>query len=214
MAEKVSDGLFSSPEPPAADVCAQLEPGDVDVYRFFLESPATVPECCTTVDMLPAEADKRILRLSERRLLRPSLTDPDKYEAVSPELAAAELAAPMQARAHQLMLDSEAVRRELSTLSSMYRASQRKYFAYASTEVLVDGDRVRQRLKDLPPRCRAACSRRTRPCRRRPRCGPGSSWTGRCSAAGSSSARCTRTPPAASTTRWSTCCCCRGWART
>jgi len=149
MAEKVSDGLFSSPEPPAADVCAQLEPGDVDVYRFFLESPATVPECCTTVDMLPAEADKRILRLSERRLLRPSLTDPDKYEAVSPELAAAELAAPMQARAHQLMLDSEAVRRELSTLSSMYRASQRKYFAYASTEVLVDGDRVRQRLKDL-----------------------------------------------------------------
>ena len=87
--------------------------------------------------------------MSERRLLRPSLTDQRQYEAVSPELAAAELAAPMQARAHQLMLDSEAVRRELSTLSSMYRTSQRKQFAYSSTEVLVDSDKVRQRLKDL-----------------------------------------------------------------
>jgi DNA-binding CsgD family transcriptional regulator/sugar-specific transcriptional regulator TrmB len=148
--------LLGSPEPPAVDACAQLEPDDVEVYRYFLDGPATVVECCATTRLSQAQVDKRILRLSERRLLRPSLADPGQYEAVSPELAAAELAAPMQARAHQLMLDSEAVRRELSTLTSMYRTSQRKHFAYSSTEVLLDGDKVGPRLKDLATQVRSS----------------------------------------------------------
>jgi DNA-binding CsgD family transcriptional regulator len=150
MTEKVPDaGHLGVPVLSVVGEDGRLEPGDVEVYRFFLEAPASVVECSVTTNMSADEIDKRILRLSERRLLRPSLTDSGQYEAVSPELAAAELAAPMQARAHQLMLDSEAVRRELSSLSSIYRASQRKHFAYSSTEVLLDGDKVRQRLKDL-----------------------------------------------------------------
>jgi DNA-binding CsgD family transcriptional regulator len=131
------------------DGSARLDPDDVEVYRYFLEEPATAAKCAVNNRMSEDEVDKRILRLSERRLLRRSLTAPGEYEAVSPELAAAELAAPMQARAHQLMLDSELVRKELSSLTSMYRASQRKHFAYSSTEVLLDSDKVRQRLTDL-----------------------------------------------------------------
>ncbi|HSV68064.1 MAG TPA: LuxR C-terminal-related transcriptional regulator [Mycobacteriales bacterium] len=127
----------------------RLEPDDVEVYQFFLEAPATVAECVATTGLAPADADRRINRLIERRLLRRSLTDVGELEAVSPELAAAELAAPLQARAHQLMLESDVVRRELSNLSSLYRSAQRKQFAYSSTEVLLDGDKVRQRLRDL-----------------------------------------------------------------
>jgi DNA-binding CsgD family transcriptional regulator len=150
MTDRVSDdGLFGLPDRPPREDEIHLDPGDVEVYRFFLEAPASVAECAATTRMSQDEVDKRILRLAEHRLLRPSLADSCHYEAVSPELAAAELAAPMQARAHQLMLDSEAVRRELSSLSSMYRASQRKHFAYSSTEVLLDSDKVRQRLTDL-----------------------------------------------------------------
>src|SRR6266496_4701243 len=142
-------GRTGRPDGTPDDPGLRLEPADVEVYRFFLEAPASVLECSATVQLGRDNVECCIRRLSERRLLRPSLTDQGTFEAVSPELAAAELAAPMQARAHQLMLESEAVRRELSSLSSIYRASQRKHFAYASTEVLVDSDKVRQRLKDL-----------------------------------------------------------------
>src|SRR5262249_21111273 len=143
-------GLFGSMERTVGskpDI--RLEPADIEVYRFFLEAPGSVPECSATTQLPDAEVQRHIIRLAKRRLLRPNLSDPDTYEAVSPDLASAELAAPMQARAHQLMVESEGVRRELSSLSSIYRAAQRKQFAYSSTEGLVDGDRVRQRLKDL-----------------------------------------------------------------
>jgi DNA-binding CsgD family transcriptional regulator len=137
-------------EPPLGGASDQrLDPEDVAVYRFFLDEPATVAQCCAAMGLCEGEVDHRIVRLTKRRLLRPSLAEPDLIEAVSPDLAAAELAAPMQARAHQLMLESESVRQELSGLTSIYRAAQRKHFAYLSSEVLLDGDKVRQRLRDL-----------------------------------------------------------------
>src|SRR5947209_7171459 len=77
MTDKVPDaGRLGLPDLSATRVEGRLDPGDVEVYRFFLTVAASPMECSAATNMSADEVDKRILRLTERRLLRSSLTDP------------------------------------------------------------------------------------------------------------------------------------------
>jgi len=133
---------------------AELEPQLVELYQLLVGEPATAQECGQLVGEPVHRVDENLSRLAELRLVRRTITDPDRWEALPPESAIAELVAPMQARAHQLTTRSEQVRASIGRLSPLYRAAFRKQFAQSSTEVLRGSDEVRQRLRDLSVQAR------------------------------------------------------------
>ena len=133
---------------------AELEPDLVELYQVLLVEPATAQECGQLVDEQIGRVEENLFQLAGLRLVRRTITDPDRWEALAPESAIAELVAPMQARAHQLNTHSEQVRASIGRLSPLYRAAFRKQFAQSSTEVLRGSDEVRQRLRDLSVQAR------------------------------------------------------------
>ncbi|WP_280666765.1 MULTISPECIES: helix-turn-helix transcriptional regulator [unclassified Kitasatospora] len=135
----------NDPEAPAA----VLDPEDVRIYRFFLEISTSLESCLDSLDLEPSETRRRIVKLVSQHLLRPSLATPGGYEAAPPDLAVAELTAPLQVEAHRLMRHSDRTRRELGALGPIYRSQQRKQFASSTTEMLTESEKVRRRLTDL-----------------------------------------------------------------
>lgn len=131
--------------PPAPGLGAE----DIAVYRALLEEPSP-PELLARRPELDAyrlaDTLDRLLRL---RLVRPSLVADGSYEVVSPELAAAELVAHIEAQAHALLRHSDTVRRELSGLSTLYHQARWRQLANASSELLTDSEEVRRRLQEL-----------------------------------------------------------------
>jgi DNA-binding CsgD family transcriptional regulator/sugar-specific transcriptional regulator TrmB len=128
---------------------ATLEPELVEVYQALLDEPATAEECGQLVGEPAWQIEPRLDRLAGLCLVRRTLTDQDRWEALAPESAIAELVAPLQARAHQLNKRGERVRANLGRLGPLYRSAYRQRFAQSSTEVIRSSDEVRRRLRDL-----------------------------------------------------------------
>ncbi|MCG8914787.1 LuxR C-terminal-related transcriptional regulator [Actinokineospora sp. PR83] len=126
-----------------------LDPDLVAVYQVLLEAPLTTEECS---DLVGRPLTSELERLAAMRLVRPSLVEPGRWETVAPDAAIAAILAPVQARAHALALHSDAVRKTLGGLETLYQAAYRKQYAQSSTEIVRGGDQVRQRLSDLATR--------------------------------------------------------------
>jgi DNA-binding CsgD family transcriptional regulator/sugar-specific transcriptional regulator TrmB len=139
----------------SADV-AELGPGLAELYQALLDEPATAAECGSRVGTSQACVERDLCRLAELRLVRRVVDDPERWEALAPESAIAELVAPMQTRVHELTTLAEHVRASIGKLSPLYRAAYRKQFAQSSTEVLCTSDEVRRRLRDLSVQARDA----------------------------------------------------------
>jgi DNA-binding CsgD family transcriptional regulator/sugar-specific transcriptional regulator TrmB len=150
------DGVSDLVEQPIRTVepGLELDPRLIELYQVLLDEPATAGECGQLVGASEYDVERDLCRLAELRLVRRTLIDPDRWEALAPESAIAEIVAPMQARAHQLTTHSEQVRASIGKLSPLYRAAYRKQFAQSSTEVLRGSEQVRQRLRDLSVQAR------------------------------------------------------------
>ncbi len=133
---------------------AELGPELVALYQALLDEPATAAECGQLVGASRGVVERDLCRLAELHLVRRTVTDHDRWEALAPESAIAELVAPLQAHAHQLTTRGEQVRASIGKLGPLYRAAYRKQFAQSSTEVLAGSDEVRQRLRDLSVQAR------------------------------------------------------------
>jgi len=144
-----ADDVIEGPRETGEVVDSVLEPELVEVYQALLEEPATAQECGQLIGQPARRVEQRLGRLAELRLVRRTLADENRWEALAPESAIAELVAPLQARAHQLNKRGERVRATLGRLSPLYRAAYRKQFAQSSTEVIRSSDEVRRRLRDL-----------------------------------------------------------------
>lgn len=126
-----------------------LDAVDVKVYQYFLETSPDPGLCSDVLELSSEDVGLRINKLASHRLLKPSLSSPGCYDAAPPDLAVAELTAPLQVEAHRLMRHSEQTRREINALVPIYRAHQRKMFSTTTTELLNESSNVRQRLSDL-----------------------------------------------------------------
>ena len=131
------------------DTTAELTPEQVEVYQALLEAPATATECAKLVGRPTHQVEDSLLALHRLCLVRRSLCEEQRWEAVAPELAIAEIVAPMHARVRQLTTYSEQIRSTLGRLTAIYQAAYRKQYAQSRTEVLHGGAVVRQRLRDL-----------------------------------------------------------------
>ena len=126
-----------------------LDAVDVEVYQFFLETSTDLRSCSAALGILVSEVRLRIEKLTSHHLLTPSLSVTGGYDAAAPDLAVAELTAPLQVEAQRLIRHSEQTRREFSALVPIYRTHQRKLFSTTSTELLDRSSDVRRRLIDL-----------------------------------------------------------------
>jgi DNA-binding CsgD family transcriptional regulator/sugar-specific transcriptional regulator TrmB len=122
---------------------------DLSVYREVLEAPATPGELASRTGLGEQELTAVLGRLAELRLVQASLARDGAYEAVSPDLAAAELAARSEEQARALLRRSEEVRRELGGLAPLYHEARRRRTAVAGSEVVTDSAEVRKRLQEI-----------------------------------------------------------------
>ncbi|MFD0024158.1 hypothetical protein [Streptomyces sp. NPDC058382] len=125
----------------------ELRPQDIDVYRRLLEAPSRADAAAGEPGPGTEQFDESVGRLLAHRLLQED--GPHRYEAISPSLAAAELTASLQVQVHRLMRRIDTTRRDLRPLGPLYEAHQRQRSAATCTELLVDGEAVRERLTDL-----------------------------------------------------------------
>ncbi|MEU8627008.1 LuxR C-terminal-related transcriptional regulator [Streptomyces sp. NPDC048669] len=125
----------------------ELRPEDIDVYRRLLEAPVAADEATGGPGPGTELSAESVDRLLAHRLLQED--GPHRYEAVSPSLAAAELTASLQVQVHRLMRRIDTARRDLRPLGPLYEEHQRRRLADTTTELLTDGEAVRERLAGL-----------------------------------------------------------------
>lgn len=128
---------------------AQLGAEDILLYTALTDGPVDPDELPALVGLDSAAVARALDQLLRLRLVRRSLAEAGQYEAVNPELAAAELVAHIEAQAHGLLRHSQTVRRDLDSLSAIYHQARKRQLAQVSSELVVGSSNVRRRLHEL-----------------------------------------------------------------
>lgn len=137
----------------SATVC----PEDIELYRALLAGPATAADLAAALRIDErSHLEQGLERLAVLRLIRPSPLERTAFEAVSPDLAAAELVADLEAHAHALLRQSTSVRSELGGLAPLYDQSRRDRLTQGESEVVTDSESVRRRLQEVATQARTS----------------------------------------------------------
>lgn len=126
-----------------------MDAADVAAYRALLPAALTAAELAQRLGTSIDAVEGILHRLQGLRLVHPSPIDPGAYEAVSPDLAAAELVAHFESHAQALVYQATTVRREFGALSPLYHEARRERLRQGESEVLTDSGGVRRRLQEL-----------------------------------------------------------------
>lgn len=127
----------------------ELTEADLAVYRSVLDAPASPTVLANRSGLSDVELSAVLDRLMQLRLIQSSVAHTGAYEAVSPDLAAAELVARTEEQAKTLLRQSESLRRELGGLAPLYREARRRRLAVSGSEVVTDSVEVRKRLQEI-----------------------------------------------------------------
>lgn len=125
---------------------------DISVYRQLLEVSPEADEAAAQLGLTPDRFAGSVRRLTARQLLRPD--GPHRLEALSPGLAAVTLTTSSQTRVRELLRRIDTTHRELGPLGPLYERQVRRGLEGGATELLTDGEAVRQRLAELSAQVR------------------------------------------------------------
>jgi DNA-binding CsgD family transcriptional regulator/sugar-specific transcriptional regulator TrmB len=140
-----SAGAGASPTTPAPGFSA----ADLALYREVLDAAAPPDALARRSGLSGPEFTSALDRLMRLHLVQESVAHAGAYEAVSPDLAAAELAARTEEQARALLRHSEIVRRQLGSLAPLYHEARRRRMAVMNSETITDSVEVRKRLQEI-----------------------------------------------------------------